>query len=95
MGDELVDEAVGVGGRHSRPTVDEQQPLGAVPGADPTGARARVAPPDEGGVHTRWLFHGAGDADVVEAIVDNPTNGFQPLATERALWGQVCEPPGT
>ena len=42
----------------------------------------------QGGVHTRWLFHGAGNAEVVEAITDNPTNGFQPMATDRALWGQ-------
>jgi hypothetical protein len=43
----------------------------------------------QGGVHTRWLFHGTGSAEVVTKIVEDPTGvGFSPLATERHLWGK-------
>ena len=42
----------------------------------------RYADPAAGSARSR--FSGL----VVEAIIDNPTNGFQPSATERALWGQ-------
>lgn len=41
-----------------------------------------------GGVHTRWLFHGAGSADVVSDIIDDPINGFNNLLNERGLWGK-------
>lgn len=41
----------------------------------------------EGGVHTRWLFHGAGSAETVGAIVEDPANGFNPLLNERGLFG--------
>jgi len=39
------------------------------------------------GVHTRWVFHGT---DAIEAIVNNPVAGFQPLASGTrgaSLWG--------
>ena len=32
----------------------------------------------EAGVHSRWLFHGAGSADALENIIDNPMTGFAP-----------------
>jgi len=41
----------------------------------------------EPAVHTRWLFHGT---DAVEAIVDNPMAGFQPLSCGghgNSVWG--------
>ena len=41
----------------------------------------------EEGVHIQWLFHGAGSADVVDKIVSNPVNGFKPMVSFRALWG--------
>ena len=29
-------------------------------------------------MHSRWLFHGAGSADALENIIDNPMTGFAP-----------------
>mmetsp|Transcript_12060 Transcript_12060/g.36084 ORF Transcript_12060/g.36084 Transcript_12060/m.36084 type:complete len:201 (-) Transcript_12060:24-626(-) len=37
-----------------------------------------VGEPFVAGVHSRWLFHGTGDADALESIVDNPVGGFAP-----------------
>ena len=45
------------------------------------------------GVHSRWLFHGAGSTEALESIIDNPTSGFAPLmglnekGESRNLWG--------
>jgi hypothetical protein len=39
-----------------------------------------------GGVHSRWLFHGT-DHETVLKIVNNPIDGFNALASQRALWG--------
>ena len=41
----------------------------------------------EAGVHSRWLFHGAGSADALEAIIDNPVSGFAPQMARVNLWG--------
>eukprot|EP00929_Paragymnodinium_shiwhaense_P077261 TRINITY_DN3978_c0_g1_i1.p1 TRINITY_DN3978_c0_g1~~TRINITY_DN3978_c0_g1_i1.p1 ORF type:complete len:909 (-),score=172.29 TRINITY_DN3978_c0_g1_i1:48-2774(-) len=41
----------------------------------------------EPGMHTRWAFHGT---DAIDAIVNNPLTGFQPLTAGRSrssLWG--------
>ena len=32
----------------------------------------------EAGVHSRWLFHGAGSTDALENIIENPMTGFAP-----------------
>ena len=43
------------------------------------------------GVHSRWLFHGAGSVDALENIIENPTSGFAPQmglgAGGTNLWG--------
>jgi len=36
------------------------------------------------GLHTRWCFHGT---QAVDTIVNNPMQGFQPLAANRSVWG--------
>merc|ERR1712194_947164 len=41
-----------------------------------------------GGVHTRWLFHGTGNKDALEMIVEDPQQGFNPLLNKRHLWGK-------
>lgn len=48
----------------------------------------RVGAQYENGVHGRWLFHGAGSADTVDAIVADPDQGFKPWLNERGLWGK-------
>lgn len=40
------------------------------------------------GVHARWLFHGAGSAEIVEEIVGDPSVGFKPWFNQRGLWGK-------
>ena len=42
----------------------------------------------EGGLHTKWLFHGTGTADVLQEIVEDPSEGFSALLNERGLWGK-------
>jgi hypothetical protein len=41
----------------------------------------------EGGVHTQWLFHGAGSTDVLNSIVNDPMTGFAKELNVRGLWG--------
>mmetsp|Transcript_43119 Transcript_43119/g.136297 ORF Transcript_43119/g.136297 Transcript_43119/m.136297 type:complete len:383 (+) Transcript_43119:1-1149(+) len=45
----------------------------------------------EAGVHSRWLFHGAKDADALQNIIENPVSGFAPQMGLGAdgvnLWG--------
>lgn len=41
-----------------------------------------------GGVHTRWLFHGAGSPEAVSDIINDPIDGFNSLLNERGLWGK-------
>ena len=48
----------------------------------------RIGCPYENGVHARWLFHGAGSAEIVDEIVNDPQVGFKPWYNERGLWGQ-------
>jgi len=48
----------------------------------------RVGCQYENGVHARWLFHGAGSAEVVEEIIEDPRVGFKAWYNERGLWGQ-------
>jgi hypothetical protein len=47
----------------------------------------------EAGVHSRWVFHGARNADVLDSIINDPIRGFKPeasLGDTRAinLWGR-------
>lgn len=42
----------------------------------------------EAGVHSRWLWHGAGNAEVLHSIVQNRLAGFAPMLSQRALWGK-------
>jgi len=42
----------------------------------------------EGGVHTRWLFHGCGSSGALSEIVNDPVGGFNALLNARGLWGQ-------
>ena len=42
----------------------------------------------ESGKHSRWLWHGAGDSEVLGKIVNSFTTGFKPLLNERFLWGK-------
>ena len=45
----------------------------------------------EGGIYSRWLFHGAGSVDALENIIENPITGFAPQmglgAGGTNLWG--------
>ena len=41
----------------------------------------------QGGVHTRWLFHGT-SKEVLDDIVEEGAQGFQPLLNEKHIWGQ-------
>ena len=41
----------------------------------------------EGGVHTQWLFHGAGSTHALDCIVNDPRTGFERNLNKRGLWG--------
>jgi hypothetical protein len=45
----------------------------------------------QAGVHSRWLFHGAGSADALNKITKDPIRGFRPEAArhdgEKNIWG--------
>jgi hypothetical protein len=47
----------------------------------------RVGVDLQGGVHTRWLFHGTPDPEVLQSIVDDPRAGFNGSLNQRGLWG--------
>ena len=48
----------------------------------------RIGVEFETGVHVRWLLHGAGSADAVNCIVDDPVGGFNSQLNKRGLWGE-------
>ena len=42
----------------------------------------------EGGVHTRWLFHGTPSSEDLNEIVTDLKGGFNPLLANDGLWGK-------
>ena len=44
------------------------------------------------GKHSRWLFHGAHDATVLNSIVEDNVAGFAPVLNTRGLWGKDATP---
>ena len=42
----------------------------------------------EGGIHTRYLFHGTSSAEALQSILEDPRNGFNALlGKDTVLWG--------